>query len=136
MPPTLTAGPGELLLAVNAVRQERSAQCFSQCLIKPNGRKMTSKNSLCQIPTHPYPQGWVAGSGTQRGNSAKLQSAEQVGLFLLHQNKTSSDHKSLMKLLICACSARCCKRQTRGLYSTCWVWLLGKSTAPCQLQAL
>lgn len=59
MLPTLTAGPGELLLAVNAVRQERSAQCFSQCLIKPNGCKMTSKNSLCQS-IHISRDGWLA----------------------------------------------------------------------------
>lgn len=41
-----------------------------------------------------------------------MQPADQAGLFLSRQNKTHSHQELLMKLLICACSARRCERQT------------------------
>lgn len=66
-----------------------------------------------------------------------MQPADQAGLFLSHQNKTHSDQELLMKLLICACSARRCERQTleagaAHAVSGCW----GDRRLPCQPQPL
>lgn len=123
VPGTLAAVAGEVLPAVNAMRQEGSTWCCSQCHIKANGHKMPSKIPL-HWSTH-LPGDWAAGSRAQQGSCTKMQPADQVGLFLSHQNKTRSDQELLMKLLICACSARHCKRQTleagaAHAVSGCW----------------
>lgn len=62
-----------------------------------------------------------------------MQPADQAVLFLLYQNNTYSDQELLMKLLICACSAKLCKRQSLEAgavhaVSGCW----GDPQLPCQ----
>lgn len=96
--------------------------------------KQMSKNP---VPEHPYPQGQGRQLWSTAESCSKMQPADQAGLFLSHQNKTHSDQELLMKLLICACSARHCESQTLEggtayTVSGCW----GDPWLPCRPQPL
>lgn len=84
-----------------------------QPVLHQNKRTQDALTQACsKAPISPG-TGPAAGSAARQGSHAETQPADQAGLFLSDQNKTHSDQELLMKLLICACSARRGERQTQ-----------------------